>query len=99
MAVLCLGAAAPAAGSGPRKCAGVEYSAGNGYYFYASTRVRATRAKCSVARKVARVRPGNGAHSYRSAGFSCHGRSKSKATVSFVCRRKRARVTFAWTTK
>lgn len=85
--------------SSVRKCARVEYQSGNGYYFYVSTRIRAVRVRCATARKVARVAPSNGARRYRRARFACTGRRTSRATVSFTCRRQRARVTFAWTTQ
>ena len=85
--------------SSVRKCARVEYESGNGYYFYVSTRIRAVRTACSTARRVARVAPSNGARRYRRAGFTCRGRRKSQATVSFTCTRANRRVTFAWTTQ
>jgi len=104
LGLLCLAAVVPTtapatARTRVKKCARVDYSAGNGYYFYASTRIRARGVKCSLARTVARVKPDNGGHRYRSHAFTCRAARKSTSVVAFTCTRKKARITFAWTTK
>ncbi len=109
VAVLCLLAVAPASvtarmSSPARKCARVDYEAGGGYYFYASTRIRAKGARCSLARRIAHVPPedvigsGSEPRRFHRFGFVCRGRKRGH-TVPFTCTRKRARVTFAWTSK
>lgn len=109
MAALALAAAAPA-GSEARtatrahRCARVDYEAGGGYYFYASTALRAKGVPCSLARRIAHVPPedvigsGTEPRRFRRFGFVCRGRKHGR-TVPFTCTRKRARITFSWSAK
>jgi hypothetical protein len=101
-------AAAPAATSATRhpvRCKNVSYDSDAGYYVYASTRIRALRVRCSLARRVARVNPSNVAgkgsepRRFRSNGFVCRGRRSSTRVVPFRCTRRTSTITFTWTTR
>lgn len=64
------------------------------------TRIRALRASCRVARRVARASEPtsvvDGPFRYRARGFTCRGRPRDEGlpTVRWTCQRRQARVTF-----
>jgi hypothetical protein len=108
LATVAAAAAAPAATSATRhsvRCKNVNYDSDAGYYVYASTRIRALRVRCSLARRVARVNPSNVAgkgsepRRFRSNGFVCRGRRSSTRVVPFRCTRRTSTITFTWTTR
>lgn len=97
---------AGAAKSKPVRCKNVNYGDANGYAFFSSTKIRASRVSCALARRVARVDPekvagrGSEPRRFRSRGFVCRGRRSSTRVVPFRCTRSSAgTITFTWTTR
>jgi hypothetical protein len=91
-------APATVAAAKPRKCASTEYARESGYLLYKSTNVRATKVKCSRARRLARPKPADAkTRDFRADGFRCRGTRESNRSIAFACKRKKMRVTFLWT--
>jgi len=108
VAVLALPAVPAGAAKHPQpvRCKNVNYEAADGYGVYSSTVIRATRVRCSLARRVAHVDPsavagrGDAPRRFRSHGFVCRGHRTSARTVPFRCTRSTpGTITFTWTTR
>lgn len=104
-ALLVAAAPAPARTAHRIRCAPLSYETGGGYYDFRSSRIRATRVGCRVARRVARVNPdkvagyGSRTPRFRSRGYLCRGRRVNARTVDFRCARGTTRITFTWTAR